>query len=170
MNPSKGSEPDLIITCNNSLFLIEAKLNSDNNTVPSSIDPAVRRKFENGCQRWFDKVFKSDFNDIAVVNKKYELLRFWLLGSKIADCLHSTFFLINLVPQEKEKNIEINFRSLIKENESRRFMRITWEGVYGYFLKASVESKDKETLIKYFNEKTVGYGRENRLQKGFKLE
>ena len=128
------------------------------------------QKYENGCQRWFDKVFKSDFYDIAVVNKKYELLRFWLLGSKIADRLHSNFFLINLVPQEKEKNIESTFRSLIKESENRQFRRITWEGVYGYFLNASVESNDKETLRKYFSEKTVGYNRENQLQKAFTLE
>ena len=84
--------------------------------------------------------------------------------------MHSNFFLINLVPQEKEKNIESAFRSLIKESENRRFRRITWEEIYGYFLNASIESKDKETLIKYFNEKTVGYNRENRLQKAFTLE
>ena len=170
INPSKGSEPDLIVKSSNSLFFIEAKLNANNNTVPSSSDLAVRQKYENGCQRWFDKVFKSDFHDIAVVNKKYELLRFWLLGSKIADSLHSNFFLINLVPQEKEKYVESAFRSLIKETENRRFRRITWEEVYGYFLNVSVESKDKETLLKYFSEKIVGYNRENRLQKAFMLE
>lgn len=170
INASKGSEPDLIIKCNNSMFFIEAKLNANNNTVPSSSDPSVRRKYENGCQRWFDKVFKSDFNNIALVNRKYELLRFWLLGSKIADRLHYNFFLINLVPQEKEKCIESAFGSLIKESEKRQFMRITWEEIYSHLLKASIESKDKETLLKYFIEKTVGYNRVNRLQKAFTLE
>jgi hypothetical protein len=170
MNPTKGSEPDLIVRCSNSLFFIEAKLNAENNTVPSSTDPSVRQKYENGCQRWFDKVFKSDFNDIAVVNKKYELLRYWLLGSKIADYLQTKFVLISLVPQDKEKNIESAFGSLLKESENRRFMRITWEGIYRHLLKVGIESKDKETLIKYFNEKTVGYSGENWLQKAFTLE
>ena len=98
------------------------------------------------------------------------LLRFWLLGSKIADYLQTNFVLINLVPQEKEKNIESTFRSLIKESENRSFIRITWEEIYSHLLKTSIESKDKETLIKYFNEKTVGYSRENWLQKAFTLE
>lgn len=170
INPAKGSEPDLIVKTNNALFFIEAKLNANNNTVPSSSDPAVRQKYENGCQRWYDEVFKSSFNDIALIGRKYELLRFWLLGTKIADRLHTNFFLINLVSQEKEKDIESVFKKHIKESPCRVFMRATWEEIYGYILTTDVESKGKDAIIKYFEEKTVGYDKEGRLKKAFVLK
>ena len=109
LNPSKGSEPDLIIKTKNTLFLIEAKLNASNNTVPSSKDPAVKQKYENGCQGWYNQVFQSPFDQIAVTERKYELLRFWLLGSKMAERLDTSFILVNLVPQEKETTIAIDF-------------------------------------------------------------
>jgi len=169
LNPTKGSEPDLIVKSNNTLFLIEAKLNASNNTVHSSKNPAVKQKYENGCQGWYHQVFQSKFDQIAVIERKYELLRFWLLGSKIADRLHSDFYLVNLVPQEKEKTIESVFKKHIKESSERTFLRSTWEEIYRYIENKGIANIEKEVYTKYFNEKTVGYDREGHLQKAFSL-
>ncbi len=169
LNPAKGSEPDLIIRTKDALFFIEAKLNASNNTTPSSTDPAVKRKYETGCESWYNQVFQSPFEQIAVVDRKYELLRFWLLGSKIADRLHIKLYLVNLVPQEKETNIEAMFRKHIKENIDRVFLRATWEGIYRYVQKASIASVDRETLLRYFSEKTVGYNQDKNLQRAFSI-
>jgi hypothetical protein len=169
LNPAKGSEPDLIIKTKDALFFIEAKLNASNNTSPSSTDPSVKRKYERGCESWYNQVFQSPFEQIAVVDRKYELLRFWLLGSKIADRLHTKFYLVNLVPQEKETNIEPMFRKHIKENIDRVFLRATWEGIYRYVRKASIASEDRETLLRYFSEKTVGYNQDKNLQRAFSI-
>jgi hypothetical protein len=151
------------------LFLIEAKLNASNNTVPSSKNPAVKQKYETGCQGWYRQVFQSKFDQIAVTERKYELLRFWLLGSKIADRLHTDFYLVNLVPQEKEKIIELVSKKHIKESSERTFLRTTWEEIYRYVENKGIANKEKEVYTKYFNEKTVGYDREGYLQKAFSL-
>lgn len=169
LNPAKGSEPDLIIKTKDALFFIEAKLNASNNTTPSSTDPAVKRKYETGCQGWYNQVVQSSFEQIAVTDRKYELLRFWLLGSKIADRLHTKFYLVNLVPQEKETNIEPIFRKHIKESPNRVFLRSTWEGIYRHVQKAEIVSEDKETLLRYFSEKTVGYNQDRNLQRAFNI-
>jgi hypothetical protein len=82
LNPTKGSEPDLIIKSNNALFLIEVKLNASNNTVPSSKDPAIKVNYENGGQGWYNQVFQSQFDEIAVIDRKYECLDFGCRGQK----------------------------------------------------------------------------------------
>jgi len=169
LNPAKGSEPDLIIKANNALFLIEAKLNANNNTVLGSKNPAVKTKYENGCQGWYNKVFNSQFDQIAVIDRRYELLRFWLLGSKMADQLRSNFYLVNLVPQEKETTIESVFKKHIKGSEDRTFLRATWEEIYSYIENNRIASQEREIITKYFTEKTVGYDKEKHLQKAFSL-
>jgi len=170
LNPAKGSEPDLIVKANNALFLIEAKLNASNNTVPSSKDPAFKQKYENGCQGWYNQVFQSQFDQIAVIDRKYELLRFWLLGSKMADYLHANFYLVNLVPQEKETAIEPFFKKHIKESSDRTFLRATWEEIYRFIENKGITNKEKEVITKYFAEKTVGYDKERQLQRAFTLD
>ena len=169
LNPSKGSEPDIIVKTNNALILIEAKLNASNNTFPSSKNPAVKQKYENGCQGWYNQVFQTQFDQTAVIDRKYELLRFWLLGSKMANRLQTKFYLVNLVPQVKEITIESVFKNHIKESADRTFLRATWEEIYCYIENKGSAIKEKETVTKYFTEKTVGYDREGHLQKVFSL-
>jgi hypothetical protein len=169
-NPKKSSEPDLIICTHNALFFIEAKLTASNNTISTSTDSEVREKYENGENRWYQNVFCSDFKAIAVTNKKYELLRFWLLGSKIAQFLGLHFFLVNLVLDKKEQDIEAIFRKHIIETPQRTFLRTTWENVYSYIIETKPESSKKEKIIHYFNNKTVGYDRTGHLRKAFLIQ
>jgi hypothetical protein len=166
--PKRGSEPDLIIKSNEALFFIEAKLTATNNIVPQSNDPEVKRKYEGGGDNWYRKVVSSDFRTVAVADKKYELLRLWLLGSWIAHRLRLNFYLVNLVPFEKEIRIEEKFRKHVNESSSRTFLRVTWEDIYHFILDSKVDTQDKNTVLEYFESKTIGY-KNGMLQKAFSI-
>jgi hypothetical protein len=168
LKPDKGSEPDIIIKTDNSLFFIEAKLKANNLTPKSKDVNKIANnpgKYITGGNKWFEKAFKTDYRKI-VFDRKYELMRFWILGTWIAkhedDPLD--FYLINLVRKEKEKNIEEEFRRHIKENfnggHKRIFKRMTWEDIYEYISKHALQNKNKTTILKYFENKTIGYKKE----------
>lgn len=167
--PRSGSEPDTIILCDNALFFIEAKLASGNNTLLHSKDPNVKEKFVTGGNRWYSHVFRSDFETVAITQKKYELLRFWLLGTWIAHNLNLDFYLVNLVLSEREKNIERLFKPHIKENERRKFLRTTWEDIYHFIQNIQLSSDEKYMITTYFDQKTLGYDSQGRLQQAFSL-
>ena len=169
INPTRGSEPDIIVRCADALFFIEAKLASGNDTRLKSKDPTVKEKYVTGGNNWYTRVFQSDFETVAIVQKKYELLRFWILGSWIADTLDLDFCLVNLVLSEREKEIEPVFRPHIKENERSRFFRMTWEEIYHFILDARLSTEEKDRITTYFSEKTLGYDSQGKLQRAFSI-
>jgi hypothetical protein len=67
----------LIIVTETSIFFIEAKLSSGNELKSSK----NRKKYETGGKNWCSKVFRSDYAPVAIREKKYELMRLWLLGT-----------------------------------------------------------------------------------------
>lgn len=166
LRPSKGSEPDIIIVGKNSLIIIEAKLTATNEIQCKK--PRVENKYVNGGNRWWDHVFCSDFKTIAIINRKYELLRFWLIGTWMAHKLNLDFYLVNLVLTEKEEDIESVFKQHIKEDKRRKFMRITWEEIYHYISNSNLSSENKKIMKNYFMNKTIGYYR-GRLKQAFSL-
>ncbi len=163
----RSSEPDIIIKTDNALFFIEAKLTAGNETSPS--DMSYSKKYETGGNNWFSKVFKSDYKTVAIVEKKYELLRFWLLGTWMANQRDLEFFLVNLTLSEREKDIEAIFKRHIEESQNRRFIRITWEDIYHQILNSDLSGVDKDTIIKYFRNKTIGYDGNGKLQRAFSI-
>lgn len=163
--PSKGSEPDIFILGGKTLVIIEAKFGASNKTTPSKL--YVEDKYVSGAQGWWKQVFRSDFKTVAIENKKYELSRFWLIGSWIANQLNLDFYLINLTFSNQEKDIEQIFKKHIIEDNSRIFKRIKWEEIYGYISNSDSSEHDKETMIKYFNNKTIGYDGNGSLQRAF---
>jgi hypothetical protein len=167
LKPDKGSEPDVIIISDKTLFVIEAKLNANNNTMSTSRDPLVKEKYISGGCGWYQSSFKSDFETVAITERKYELLRFWLLGSWMAKQKDLKFVLINLVPSEKEKDIESRFKKHIKEDTNKTFQRLTWERIYSFIREA--ENPQKESILEYFENKTRGYNQERKLQKAFSV-
>jgi len=167
LKPDKGSEPDVIVISDKALFVIEAKLNANNNTMPTSRDPLVKEKYVSGGCGWYQSAFKSDFETVAISDRKYELLRFWLLGSWMAKQQGLKFVLINLVPSEKEKDIESKFKRHIKENTDRTFLRLTWESIYSIIHEAANPRKD--SILEYFRNKTTGYNQERKLQRAFSV-
>tara|TARA_B100000315_G_C14465101_1_gene535595 strand:- start:45 stop:845 length:801 start_codon:yes stop_codon:yes gene_type:complete len=151
----RGTEPDLIIVTDHALFLVEAKLTATNK-IPRDED-GDRKKYEKGGNDWFQQVFKSDFQTVAVKEKKYELMRMWLMGSWAAAQVDRRFYLVNLVRAESEKDIEQRFGSHLKMNAKRCFVRWTWEDIYDFVSKSASLGRDKQKLTTYFENKTIGY-------------
>jgi len=162
----RSSEPDIIIKTDNALFFIEAKLTAGNETVPSDLKNS--KKYETGGDNWFSKVFKSDYKTVAIVEKKYELLRFWLLGTWMAKQQDLDFYLINLVLSERKADIETIFKRHTKDNQRRRFLRVTWESIYQYISNRSL-SRDKDIMVRFFRNKTIGYDGSGKLQRAFSI-
>lgn len=163
----RSSEPDVIIKTDNTLLFIEAKLTAGNETDPSN--KSSSKKYENGGDNWFSKVFKSDYKTIAISEKKYELLRFWLLGTWIAKQQDLDFYLVNLVLSEREKDIETILKRHLYENQRMKFIRIIWEDLYQQILNSGSPGIDEDMMIKYFRNKTIGYDGNGRLQKAFSI-
>lgn len=152
----RGSEPDLIVQTDKVLFFIEAKLTASNNTIPSR--GSREKLYCSGADNWYDSVFTQDFDTIARTNKKYELLRFWLLGTWMAKQAGLEFHLVNLVPEWNEKNIETEFKPLIKKTESQMFSRMTWEDIYRFISKNNPPDQSMKTqVMTYMENKTIGY-------------
>jgi hypothetical protein len=164
----RSSEPDVIIKTDDTLLFIEAKLTAGNETVPS--DTSNSKKYETGGDNWFSKVFKSDYKTVAIVERKYELLRFWLLGTWMARQQDLDFYLVNLVLSEREKNIETIFKRHLYENQRMKFTRITWEDTYQQILNSDLSGTDRDTMIKYFRNKAIGYDGNGRLQRAFSIQ
>ena len=164
----RSSEPDIIIKADNTLLFIEAKLTAGSKKSPS--DMSNSKKYETGGDNWFSKVFKSDYRTVAIDQKKYELLRFWLLGTWMANQKDLEFYLVNLVLSEREKEIEAIFKRYIKESQNRRFMRITWEDIYHQILNSNLSGVDKDTIINYFKNKTLGYNGKGKLKRAFSIQ
>ncbi len=163
----KGSEPDIIIKSDNELIFIEAKFTAGNETVPS--DTSSSKKYETGGDNWFSKVFRSDYKTVAIDEKKYELLRFWLLGTWMAKQMSLDFCLVNLTLSEKDKDIEAIFKIHIYENQGMKFTRISWENIYEEILNSGLSKTDKDMMIEYFRNKTIGYDKKGTLKKAFSI-
>jgi hypothetical protein len=161
----RSTEPDIIIRSPDALLFIEAKFNSGNKTGPS--DTSNSKKYETGGDNWFSKVFNSDYRTVAIVEKKYQLLRLWLLGSWVAKQQDLDFYLVNLVLSEREKDIEAAFGRHLCKNQRMKFRRITWEGIYHQILNSGSPGIDEMT--RYFRSKTIGYDDKRKLQRAFSI-
>lgn len=164
---ARGSEPDVIIRTDNTLCFIEAKLTATNNTQPSN--PTDRKKYETGGHYLFQNIFSSDYKTIAINDEKYELMRFWLLGSWIAEQLNLEFYLVNLVLSEREIDIESRFRAHIIDDKKKFFIRLTWEDIYETINNSNTNEADRHKILNYFNNKTIGYNGNGNLQKAFSI-
>lgn len=167
-----GSEPDLIVYSASTLFFIEAKYGSGNNTTPSAGTNRKQlvEKYRMGGQGWFSQVFKggTDFGRVAYDEKSYELSRLWLLGTWIANELGADFRLLNLVCDDEEKAIVERFGIHLAKDAGRKFVRTTWEGIYQAIVESDIQGEEVETIRRYFEEKTDGY-KSGALQRAFNL-
>jgi hypothetical protein len=162
--PNRGSEPDIIIHSKNALLFIEAKLTAGNKTMPSNPDDS--KQYTSGGNGWFCKVFESDYNTV-IEAKKYELMRFWLLGTWMAEQLGLDFYLVNLVRAGFEEDIEDAFRKHVREDGRRNFKRITWEDIYQVIGDPALSNNSTDLMLDYFNSKTLGYDISGDLKKAF---
>jgi hypothetical protein len=161
----RSSEPDLIVVTDKALFFIEAKLKAKNDTSPSN--PKERKKYLSGGGGWFQKVFVSEYEPVAIQSRKYELMRFWLLGSWMAAQMGLDFYLVNVVPAAREADIETLFVPHIRLSDSRQFKRLAWEQIYAWVAGYALDCPEKRSLVTYIENKTIGYNRFGELQKAF---
>jgi hypothetical protein len=162
-----GLGPDIIIDSRNALIFIEAKLTAGNETEPQS--KKETKKYMTGGRSWFGRVFRSDYERVAIKDRKYELMRLWLLGTWMAARRGVDFYLLNLVREGEEEGIEVTFGKHLKEEPARIFKRITWEKIYRGIADSYVPKEGKEKIIDYFENKTLGYDEKGRLIKAFTL-
>ncbi len=165
---SKGSEPDLIIETNNVIYFVEAKYTSGNKTSGYGKQLASRienpKKYITGGHEHFRKVFKSSYETV-VVDQKYELMRYWLLGSWIAEQKKKRFMLINIVCERSEIDIESSFGTHIINSELNSFRRATWEAIGKH---AIVENNHATCVLSHYLEnRSIGYDNNGNLVKAF---
>jgi len=163
---ARGSEPDIIILSDKVLYFIEAKLTAKNETNPSDLNN--RKKYETGGNNLFQRIFRSDYETVAIKEERYELMRYWLLGNWMAEQLGIDFELYSLVLQSQEQEIETEFDKHIIETPGRKFSRMSWEQIY-YFVKSLPESREKQKMTEYFENKTIGYNFEGKIIKAFNI-
>ena len=116
-------------------------------------------------------MFKSgvDFDRVAISESFYELMRFWLLGTWIAnEQMNRNFYLINLVLNKKERDVEHQFGRHIDYNETRAFKRLTWEQIYS-LIERQGPPEGKKEIVEYFHGKTLGYDHNGVLQRAFSV-
>lgn len=164
----RSSEPDLIIVTDKALFFIEAKLIARNNSLPSNLNEY--KKYLTGGDQWYNQVFISSYDSVAIQSKKYALLRFWLIGTWMANQMRRHFYLLNLVPLERETDIEARFIPHIRAGGQNHFKRLSWEEIYNYVIENVPDSDNRRKLAGYFQNKTIGYNRLGELQKAFTID
>jgi hypothetical protein len=157
--PRRYSEPDLVLLSEDLLAFVEAKLGSGNATTPSN--PNDPKSYETGYGEWFRSVFRegASFRSVAVEARLYELMRLWLIGTRVAYESDRRFVLVSLVRSgaAKEADIEDRFGPFITQSDHRRFLRLTWEQVLSGLLPEIGRSPEVQRLAPYFAGKTLGY-------------
>ena len=167
----KGSEPDIILVSYDTVIFLEAKFGSYNTASPKNSSQRVIDKYCLSENRLWDSLFTQNFTKIAVEEKKYELARFWLLGNWIAIQSKQkplNFILLSLVREREEIDIEDRFSPLINQNDSRVFKRISWESIYNFIKVHNKDNDDKQLIIDYFKNKSLGYEK-GRIKKAFNI-
>ena len=163
---ARGSEPDIIIRTDKVLYFLEAKLTAKNETKPSDLQN--RKKYETGGNNQFQQIFKSDYETVAIKEKRYELMRFWLLGSWMAKQLEIDFEFYSLVMQSRDQKIKEDFGKHIIETSERKFLRLTWEQIYNY-VQTLTYNKERQIMTDYFENKTIGYSSNRTIIKAFDI-
>ncbi len=164
----RGSEPDLIIVSDQSLIWIEAKVTALNETRPSN-PPYSLPAYEAGGNGWFHHAFRSDPSTITNTAGLYELMRFWLLGSWIAEHACLSFHLVSLVLDRQEPDLVGRVAPYLQESVRRAFLRATWKEIYRYVAAGTELFPEREDLLHYFENKSLGY-RAGALQAAFSVD
>lgn len=152
---NRSSEPDLIAVSDKGFFFIETKFTASNNTTPSS--EKNRDNYLTGGDNWWREVFCNDYKTAAIDARKYELCRFWLLGTWLAKEINRNFHLMNVVLSTRERHIEQQFGSHIQAAPHQQFVRFTWEDIYSYINENATANSEKNVVLAYFKNKTIGY-------------
>jgi len=162
----RGSEPDIIVETDSTLVLIEAKLDSRNETTPSR--PWVLETYRRAEKNWYDRVFQDGPVLVAREHKLYQLMRLWLLGTWMANRAGKGFALVSLTPASCDEDLVSRFGPHILASEGRAFGHFTWEEIREEVRPAAVAgSPVARRLVEYLDHKTLGYDRVGQLRLAF---
>lgn len=166
--PKYGTEPDLIVLTDKLLAFIEIKFGSSHTTSPSNEN--VKTSYVSAAHGWYSKVFSAEFETVAVRERRYELLRQWLIGSRMADRADRNFLLltVDLLPQVDQAMQP--FSNLIIQNDQRKFGCISWESIYHFVTLFGPPNFDTQILLAYLENKTLSYDKNGNLRKAFELD
>jgi hypothetical protein len=165
--PNLHLQSDLIIRTESALYLIDAKFTASHNTIPEN--PNVGEGYTRWKSGWYQSVFTEDFHTVAIAHQKYELLRLWLMGSKLAEITDRSFYLITVGRQAQHQNIGKEFSPLVVQTPNRKFIPITWEDCYSFSCRFGPPVPDTYKLLAYLENKTTGYNPQGKLVKAFQL-
>ncbi len=171
--PNRGTEPDAALYWpGQGLIFIETKFCASNRTTPSPRENDCRPTSYGG-HRHFPQVFNASYEEIAVKNQRYQLMRIWLLGTWIAEGVGIPFCLVNLTRREDldKTEHEGDFgRRFCIQNEKRCFVRATWEDIWKALPQSGLSQGTVQLLDRYFRNKSCGYDSQGVLQKAFMAE
>ena len=165
--PKSGSEPDLIVVTDETLFFIEAKLTSTNKlSAPKSGDTKL---YLTGGDSLFERAFTADW--ATATADRYELTRFWLLGSWLAAYLDRKFRLVSLLPMRLIQQLpDEHFGDYIAQSPQRSFGVYAWEYVWRAIMRGMPAADPPRKLLEHYSlNKTVGYDSRHRLQLAFRV-
>jgi hypothetical protein len=158
-SPQRRSEPDLVVEDDATILFVENKLASSNSPPPS--DPSNAKQYQTGFEKWFSQVFQpsSSFQAVAVEGKMYQLMRLWLIGSRLAHQARKQFVLVNVIRAgaTAEADIEERFGSHALQDVDRQFVRLTWEDIRDRVVLPGPVAAERDLLLAYLKGKTLGY-------------
>lgn len=139
------------------------------NVVQCTTPEVVRDSYVQGVagdNEHFASVFRSSFDEIAVDEKLYELMRFWLLGTWMAEQLERQFCLVSLLSRNDRRECEGDaklaaiterFPPHVRFHGGQRFELLTWEGIHDWCACRAPTSPEAGEVAKYLADKTAGY-------------
>ena len=110
----RRSEPDVMLWADDILVMFEAKFNSPN-------------PMRSGGRESYMRAAPGAFTEGATARsgEHEQLVRNWAIGNRLVNGRSERHWLINLVPQKAEREIEASFRPLI--TSPNHFRRLSWE-------------------------------------------
>ena len=161
----RGTEPDVYIESDDTLFLIEAKLGASNATTPTHVRSLD--SYASAADGWYARTFASGPEVVAVQEQRYQLMRLWLLGTWMAAQVDKQFVLVSLCTDASDTGIETSFGAHIVQNELRRFKRYTWEAIREA-CRTGEGVASLAPLVAYLDHRTSGYASTGQLQMALK--
>lgn len=161
------SEPDVIVDTDAGLFWIEAKLTASNKTTPSS--DAKPEGYRAGGDGWYRKVIATNFDDLAIKERRYEMLRYWLLGTWAAAQVNKPFYLVSLVRRQSKENMADALVGHFHTTPERQALSTTWEDIHGFLKASPSRTEHTDRLLAYMENKTAGYSSRGELREAFAL-
>jgi hypothetical protein len=143
--PAPGAGPDLIIQGSEALFFILARFKGSFNY--SARNASAGPSYTSASAGWYGKVFQRNFETVALERKKYELMRAWLIGSKIASQTGQAFYLVTISPDGLARQMDAEFGSLIVQNEERAYLITSWEQMIQFIERSGPPTLQNQRIL-----------------------